>query len=134
MSRLTALTSASLLLLLAACAPQPVSSPDISDVRIDGTSILGAWDAVGAPDQADVDRDLRAGTLSRMLVFNPYGRVTLSGIDRRAGTSRVVFEGRIRGNRVTFDELPGTATVSLRNRNSLEFADPNGNRTVYRRR
>ena len=121
-------------LLLAACAPiEPVTPPPGTDVRLDGTSILGAWNAIGAPDQADVDTDLRRGVLTRMLVFNPYGRVTLSGHDRRAGGGSTSFEGRLRGDSVTFEGLSGTARLALRDRNTMVLTDPGGNRTVYRR-
>jgi hypothetical protein len=120
---------------LAACAPAAVEAPaSAGDVRIEGVSILGAWDAIGSPDQPQVDRDLRSGMLTRLLVFNPHGRVTLSGTDRRAGTGHISYPGTIRGDRLTFDELPGTATVRLRNQQTLEVIDPAGNRTVYRRR
>lgn len=121
-------------LLITGCAPDPQRTiVDAGDVRVDGHSVLGAWNAIGAPDQAEIDRDLRSGMLSRMLVFNPYGRVTLSGSDRREGSGAVTFEGRIRGNEITFADLPGTARVSLRNHRTLEFTDPRGNRTIYRR-
>lgn len=119
----------------AGCAPQPAIAPaPAGDVRLGGISLLGTWDAIGAPDQPDVDRDLRNGMLTRVLVINPRGRVTLSGVDRRAGTGHVTFQGRIDGERLTFAELPGTATVSVRNPSMIEVRDPRGNRTVYRRR
>jgi hypothetical protein len=121
-------------LLLAACAPIETTAPIPagSDVRLDGTSILGAWMAVGAPDQAEIDQDIRRGLLTRMLVFNPYGRVTLSGTDQRAGGGSTSFEGRVNGDRVTFNDLPGTARLALRDHNTLVLTDPAGNRTVYR--
>jgi len=120
-------------LLLSGCAPAPTATVTTGDVQLDGVSILGAWGAIGAPDQADVDSDLRRGVLTRTLVFNPYGRVTLMGHDRREGTGSVSFEGRVRGGQVTFDELPGTAQVALRNSRTMVFTDPRGNRTIYRR-
>ncbi len=103
------------------------------DVVIDGVSVLGAWEAVGAPDQAGVDADLRNGALTRRLVFNPYGRVTLSGEDRRAGTGLTAFRGRVSGRTVTFEGLDGTARVATRTDGTLVLTDPGGNRTVYRR-
>lgn len=133
--RLTASFVLLVALLIVGCAPAAPTAPTAeSDVRLGNISILGAWDATGAPDQPDVDSDLRSGTLTRMLVFNPYGRVTLSGTDRREGTGRISFEGRVRGDRVTFDDLPGTARLALRNNRTLEMTDPQGNRTIYRRR
>lgn len=124
-----------LFLFLAACAPTAPTAPTAaSDVRVDGVSILGAWNAVGAPDQSDVDSDIRSGQLTRMLVFNPYGRVTLTGEDRRAGTGRISYEGRITGRNVRFDELPGQARVDMRSDGTLALTDPGGNRTIYRRR
>lgn len=121
--------------LLAACAPRPAVSPTAeSDVRVDGVSVLGAWDAIGAPDQPDIDRDIRRGTLTRTLIFNPYNRVRLLGEDRREGSGLVTYDGRLQANRLTFEGLPGTATLRLRNANTLELTDPGGNRTVYRRR
>jgi hypothetical protein len=122
-------------LLLAACAPTAPTAPTAaSDVVLDGISVLGAWEAIGAPDQPEVDSDLRNGQLTRMLVINPYGRVTLSGEDRRAGTGRTSFEGRLRGRSLTFEGLPGTATLEARTSNRLVLTDPGKNRTVYRRR
>jgi hypothetical protein len=133
--RLTAPLLLAAALLIVGCAPAAPTAPTAeSDVRLGNVSILGAWDATGAPDQADVDRDLRDGTLTRMLVFNPYGRVTLSGTDRREGTGRISFEGRVNGDRLTFNDLPGTARLALRNNRTLEMTDPQGNRTIYRRR
>lgn len=124
-----------LLVVLSACAPTaPTGLSAERDVVVDGVSILGSWDAIGAPDQADVDSDLRTGQLTRMLVFNPGGRVTLTGEDRRAGTGRTTFRGQISGRTVTFDELPGRAIVDVRSSNRLVLTDPAGNRTVYQRR
>jgi hypothetical protein len=122
-------------LLLAGCAPTAPTAPTAaSDVVLDGVSVLGAWEAIGAPDQPEVDSDLRSGQLTRMLVINPYGRVTLSGEDRRAGTGRTSYEGRLRGRSLTFEGLPGTATLEARTNNRLVLTDPGNNRTVYRRR
>jgi hypothetical protein len=58
----------------------------------------------------------------------------LTGEDARAGTGRESFEGRISGNRLTFEQLPGTATIAVRNDGRLVLTDPRRNRTVYRRR
>ena len=125
-----------LLLLLAGCTATERSAgpaPE-GDVVIDGASVLGAWEAVGAPDQAGVDADLRNGVLTRRLVFNPYGRVTLSGEDRRAGAGLTTFRGRVSGRAVTFEGLDGAARVAVRADGTLVLTDPGGNRTVYRRR
>lgn len=127
------------LLLLAACAPvPPPADPSPApapgrDVVLDGVSLLGAWDAVGAPDQPDIDADLRNGILSRSLIFNPGHRVTLAGVDRRAGGQRVTYEGRLEGREVTFEGLPGRARLEVRRDGTLVLTDPGGNRTVYRR-
>jgi len=129
---------AALLLVLAGCAQTgttsgPSSPAPSGDVVVDGVSILGVWNAVGALDESDVDADLRNGMLSRTLVINPRGRVVLTGEDARAGTGRESFEGRISGNRLTFEQLPGAATIAVRNDGRLVLTDPRGNRTVYER-
>jgi hypothetical protein len=123
------------LLVLPACAPMGPTAPTAqSDVVVDGVSLLGRWDIIGAPDQPDVDTDIRSGQFTQMLVFNPYGRVTLTGEDRRAGTGVVAYEGRISGRNLTLEGRPGTATITVRSQTRLEMTDPRGNRTVYRRR
>lgn len=130
-------TISALLLFIAGCASAPHgSSPSdsaSSDVLLEGQSILGAWVAVGAPDQADIDDDIREGILTRMLVVNPYGRVTLTGEDRRENAGQVTYEGRLAGSRLAFDDLPGVARLELRDTRTLQMTDPGGNRTVYRR-
>ncbi len=103
------------------------------DVIVEGVSILGVWNAVGALDEPDVDNDLRSGMLSEMLVVNPRGRATLSGEDHRTDAGRQSFDGRITGNRLTFDGLPGTATIGVRNDGRIVVTDPRGRRTVYER-
>lgn len=132
------LLAALLLPPLAGCAQTGASSDTApastsGDVVVDGVSILGAWSAVGALDEPDVDDDLRSGMLTETLVVNPRGRAVLSGEDRRAETGLQRFEGRISGNRLTFDALPGTATIAVRNDGRLVITDPRGNRTVYER-
>jgi hypothetical protein len=103
------------------------------DVLVDGVSLLGVWRAVGALDEPDVDNDLRSGMLTETLVINPRGRATLTGEDQRAGTGRVTLDGRISGNRLTFDGLPGAATIDVRSDGRIVVTDPRGRRTVYER-
>lgn len=130
-----------LLPLLAGCAQtgasssDPTTRPEIAerDVIVDGVSILGVWHAIGALDEPDVDNDLRSGVLTESIVVNPRGRAVLSGEDARAGTGRQSFEGQIAGDRLTFDGLPGTARIAVRNDGRLVITDPRGNRTVYER-
>lgn len=103
------------------------------DVVVDGVSLLGVWNAVGALDEPDVDSDLRSGMLTETLVVNPRGRATLTGEDHRAGTGRQTFEGRITGDRLTFDSLPGQARIDVRSDGRIVVTDPRGRRTVYER-
>lgn len=126
---------------LAGCATTGASGGDPTqrdeiverDVIVDGVSILGVWNAVGALDEPDVDNDLRSGMLTETLVVNPRGRATLSGEDHRTGAGRQSFEGRITGSRIAFDGLPGTATIDIRNDGRIVVTDPRGRRTVYER-
>lgn len=128
---------------LAGCAPtSPTATPgdpppreDVAerDVIVDGVSLLGVWHAVGALDEPDADRDLRSGMLTETLVINPRGRATLSGEDRRAGTGHQSFEGRITGNQLAFDGMPGAATISVRSDGRIVVTDPRDRRTVYER-
>jgi hypothetical protein len=103
------------------------------DVILDGVSLLGVWNAVGALDEPDVDADLRSGDLTETLIVNPRGRVTLTGEDRDADTGRMRFEGRITGDRIAFDDLPGEGTITVRSDGRIVVTDPRGNRTVYER-
>lgn len=103
------------------------------DVIVDGVSILGVWNAVGALDEPGVDSDLRSGMLTETLVINPRGRATLSGEDRRTDAGRQSFDGRIEGNELAFDDLPGRATIDVRNDGRIVVTDPRGRRTVYER-
>ncbi|MDX1530703.1 MAG: hypothetical protein R3362_04185 [Rhodothermales bacterium] len=125
------------LVALPGCAsPEPAARTEPTgqrDVVVDGTSVLGRWEAVGALDEPDVDEDLRRGLLTETLIFDPYGRVTLSGEDRREGAGPVSYYGQIEGRTVSFDELPGRATVEVRSDGRLILTDPRGNRTVYER-
>lgn len=111
----------------------PTETVDERDVILDGVSLLGVWNAVGALDEPDVDDDLRSGDLTETLIVNPRGRVTLSGEDRDAGTGRMSFEGHITGNRIAFDDLPGEGTITVRSDGRIVVTDPRGNRTVYER-
>lgn len=113
----------------------PMMRPEIveRDVIVDGVSILGVWNAVGALDEPDVDDDLRRGILTETLVVNPRGRAVLSGEDDRADTDLQRFEGQIDGNRLAFDGLPGVATLAVRSDGRILMTDPRGRRTVYER-
>ena len=113
----------------------PMQRPEIveRDVIVDGVSILGVWNAIGALDEPDVDDDLRGGVLTETLVVNPRGRAVLAGEDDRADTDRQSFEGQIDGNRLAFDGLPGVATLTVRSDGRLLMTDPRGRRTVYER-
>ena len=113
----------------------PTQRPEIveRDVIVDGVSVLGVWHAVGALDEPDVDNDLRSGMLTEMLVVNPRGLATLTGEDRRTDAGHQSFEGRISGNELTFDGLPGRATIDVRNDGRIVVTDPRGRRTVYER-
>lgn len=132
-----------LALLVAGCASTRPDAPRTDttprepvaerDVILDGVSLLGVWNAVGALDEPDVDADLRSGDLTETLVVNPRGRVTLTGEDRDAGTGRMSFEGRITGDRIAFADLPGEGTITVRSDGRIVVTDPRGNRTVYER-
>lgn len=126
-----------LALVLAGCAPSGstvATDPAVRDVVVDGVSLLGVWDAVGALDEPDVDSDLRSGLLTETLTINPRGRATLSGEDRRAGTGRITLNGQIHGDEIRFDDLPGAGQLAVRNDGRLVVTDPRGHRTVYQRR
>ncbi len=112
--------------------PPPSEEPG-GDVVLDGVSVLGEWTAIGALDEPDADADLRSGLLIKRLTVQPGGRATLTGEDRRAGTGQETYDGRITGNRLDFDDLPGEALLSLRTDGRLVLADPRGRQTVYER-
>ena len=103
------------------------------DVIVDGVSLLGVWNAVGALDEPDVDDDLRSGVLTETLVINPRGRIVLSGEDSRATAGHQRYEGQIDGSRLAFDGLPGIARLAVRSDGRLVMTDPRGRRTVYER-
>lgn len=100
---------------------------------LDGVSITGPWIAVGALDEPEADRDLRSGMLVRRLTVERGGHAMLSGEDRRVGTEPEYYEGRVSGTRLTFDDLPGEATLDIRSDGRLVFTDPRGRRTIYER-
>jgi hypothetical protein len=113
--------------------PAPQGEPAGGDVVLDGISLVGRWEAVGALDEPDVDSDLRSGVLTETLVVERGGRALLTGEDRRAETGRVTFEGRISGDRLTLEDRPGAATITVRGDGRIVVTDPRGNRTVYER-
>ncbi|CAN5550825.1 hypothetical protein BH23BAC4_BH23BAC4_10600 [soil metagenome] len=99
----------------------------------DGVTLSGAWDAIAALDDRDVDRDLETGVLERQLVFYPGSRIVLTGVDRRAGGDRVTYQGMMEGRNVRFENLPGTATLRG-DSGRLVLTDPASRRTVFARR
>lgn len=106
-------------------------SAPISDVTIEGVSILGAWHALEVQGDAVATRDLQDGTMKMTLLVQPNGRATLAGIDNREGTGEAVrFDGQISGNRLALDGLPGAATLFMSGRR-LVLRDPRGKSTVY---
>jgi len=111
----------------------PAEDSGERDVMLDGISLLGVWNAVGALDEPDVDNDLRSDVLTEVLVVNPSGYVTLTGEDRDAGTGRMSFDGRITGDRIAFADLPGEGRITVRSDGRIVVTDPRGNRTVYER-
>ncbi len=102
----------------------------LSDVMLDGVSLVGAWYAVEVEGDRLTTRDLEDGTLETTLIVEPNGRAVLTGIDRREGDGPVTFVGLIRGNRITFREMDGAGTLYFSGRR-LVLRDPNGRRTVY---
>lgn len=102
----------------------------LSDVTLDGTSLLGAWYAVEVVGDRRATRDLEDGTLEKTLLINPNGRAILTGVDRREGSGDATFSGQIDGNRITFVGMDGAGTLSMSGRRLL-LRDPNGRSTVY---
>lgn len=115
-----------------ASAPTPGAAGE-GDVLLDGVSLVGRWNAIGALDEPDVDSDLRSGMLTETLVIRRGGGATLTGVDERAATGQVRLEGRIAGDRLTFADLPGEATLTVRGDGRIVVTDPRGYRTVYER-
>ncbi|MEM1042343.1 MAG: hypothetical protein AAGI91_06890 [Bacteroidota bacterium] len=111
----------------------PADAASSADVLIGSVSITGEWTAVGALDEPDADTDLRSGMLVRRLTVERGGAAILSGEDRRAGTQPEYYDGQVTGNALTFDDLPGEATLEIRSDGRLVFTDPRGRRTVYER-
>lgn len=129
------LSLALLALALAGCASAPrATDPAARDVVVDGVSLLGVWDAIGALDDPEEDADLRSGLLIETLTINPRGRATLSGEDRRAETGHVSLQGRVRGREIRFEGLPGAGRLAVREDGRLVLTNPSGQRTLYQRR
>ena len=150
--RILRLTTISLALLVAGCSqthemgdrvpppPPPVASPvaetqhgggaGFRDVTIEGVSILGTWYAVQVLDDAQTTRDLEVGTMEMTLLVQPNGRSILTGVDRREGSGLVSFPGIVEGNRISFEGMDGSGTLSMSGRR-LILLDPRGRSTVY---
>lgn len=112
-------------------APSSAESAELSDVTIDGISILGAWHALEVVGDETATRDLQDGTMKMSLLVHPNGRVALAGIDNREGSGRNVrFDGRIDGNQLELEGLDGNATLFMSGRR-LILRDPRGRSTVY---
>lgn len=109
----------------------PSSLSDSREVVLDGTSIVGRWEAIVVADDPAATEDIRLGTLAKTLVINPTGRVTLRGRDaRQAAGTPVAFTGAIQDATLRLDELPGAATLWLRE-SRLHVLDPGGTITIY---
>ncbi|HYE95435.1 MAG TPA: hypothetical protein VD962_04450 [Rubricoccaceae bacterium] len=124
----------SLLFLAAGCAPAyaPGPAPGGSEPVIDGVVVVGAWDAVEVLGDPEATRDLERDVLVKTLTITAGGRVTLSGVDRRAGGGTQTYRGQLDGRRVTFEGLSGSAILRVV-RGRLHLEDPFGVTTVYRR-
>ena len=129
-----------LLLFLSACAPRssaplrevrgapaPREAPALSGTDAVAEAAVGRWLAVEVRGDRDATRDLRRGTLAKVLVVNPGGHVILRGVD---GGAEAAFSGTLRGRIVTFRDLPGAALLSLEG-TRLVFSDPSGRTTEY---
>ncbi len=114
-------------------ADMPPPDAPAAEVLLSGIAITGEWTAVGALDEPEADRDLRSGMLARRLTIERGGHAMLWGEDRRAGTEPEYYEGSVTGNALTFDDLPGEATLEIRSDGRLVFTDPRGRRTIYER-
>lgn len=101
------------------------------DVLLEGVSIVGRWEAYAVLGDDLATLDLQRGTLTKTLIVNPTGRVTLRGQDEREGGGEPVsYSGTIEGNRVRLAGLTGEATLALE-RTHLALTDPGGTTTVY---
>ena len=110
-------------------SPSPLLSH--RDVLVDGTSAVGRWVAVEVLGDRTASGDLERSRLTKVLVINPTGRATLRGWDRRLNGGRPeAFIGRVYGNELRLDDLPGMARLQLQ-RQRLYLTDPGGTTTVY---
>jgi hypothetical protein len=99
---------------------------------VDGVSVLGAWTAVEVVGDAQATRDLSDGTLEQTLIVSSNGRAVLTGVDHRAGSGPVTFNGRITGSRIAFTGMEGAGTLLMSGRRLL-LRDPSGRSTVFER-
>ena len=113
-----------------ATRPQNTGVATRGDVMVDGTSILGAWNAVEVVGNATATRDLAEGVMEQTLIVRSNGRATLTGVDRREGGEPVAFSGRVTGNRIQFSGMEGAGTLIMSGRRLL-LRDPNGRSTVF---
>ena len=124
-----------LLLLLAAlpvAAQSAVSAVlPARDVRIDGQSVVGRWQAIEVARDPAATADLQRGALTMTLVVNPTGHAILRGTDRREGRGAPsAFSGRLVGSRLELTGLHGAAEVEMFGWR-LHLIDPRGRRTVF---
>jgi len=122
------------LLLALALAVTAHAQPSADDVRIDGRSIVGVWEAVEVLGDWEASEDIRSGALTTVLRIEPGGAVRLRGTDwKRAQGRTVLLEGHIHDNRLRLTGLPGEAELQ-RLGPRLHLVDPRGRETVFERR
>ena len=93
--------------------------------------LVGRWIAVDVVGDAEATRDLRRGTLEKTLVVNPGGHVLLRGVDRVRGRGAAEsFSGRLVGEALRFDRLPGAASLTVAGTRLL-LTDPTGRVTRF---
>lgn len=131
------------LLVLAGCAQ--TRSPASSRARVEPAGrraaerptpvsvdrLVGRWIAVDVVGDAEATRDLRRGSLEKVLVVNPGGHVLLRGVDRARGRGAAEsFSGRLVGDRLRFDSLAGAASLTVEGTRLL-LTDPTGRVTRF---
>ena len=93
--------------------------------------LVGRWMAVDVVGDAEATRDLRRGTLEKTLVVNPGGHILLRGVDRVRGRGAgESFSGRLVGEALRFDGLPGAARLTAEGTRLL-LRDPTGRVTRF---
>ena len=120
-------------LLLAALVALSAAALPAAAQSVDGLPLVGRWLALSVRGDDAATADLAFGRLEKVLVVHPGGRVLLRGTDHVLGEGRSPqFSGRLRGRRLRFDGLPGTATLRADGRR-LVFTDPRGVETLFLR-